>query len=65
MSELVGPLGPSPELMATLADLDVRTLLQDPTNLRFVAAMLKQAADQARAMRQGHPPTSEPQAQAS
>jgi hypothetical protein len=65
MSELVGPLGQSPELMATLADPDVRTLLQDPTNLRFVAALLKQAADQARAMRQGPPPTSEPQAQAS
>ena len=67
MVELMAPLGQSPELLQTLADPDVRQLLHDPQNLRVVALLLRQAAEQARAARQAPPPSPPPgpQAQAS
>jgi len=37
--------------MAVLVDPDVRVLMQDPNNLKMLAAMLRQVADQARAAR--------------
>ena len=42
--------------MQTLNDPDVRVLMHDPNNLRMLAAMLKQAAQQAKAI-QSAPPT--------
>jgi len=42
-------VGGSPELMAALADPDVKALMQNPGNLKMVAAILKQAGQQARA----------------
>ena len=51
---MLGALGQSPELVATLNDPEVKVLMQDPTNLQALAGMLKQAAAQARAMRQAH-----------
>jgi hypothetical protein len=52
MAEVLGMLGASPELSAALADPDVRNLMQDPDNLKALAAMLRQAAAQARAVEQ-------------
>ncbi len=52
MAEVLGLLGNSPELSAALADPEVRTLMQDPDNLSALAAMLRQAAAQARAARE-------------
>ena len=54
MADVLGALGQSPELVATLNDPEVKVLMQDPTNLQALAGMLKQAAAQARAMRQAH-----------
>ena len=65
MAEVLGMLGNSPELSAALADPDVRTLMQDPENLKGLAAMLRQAAIQARAAEQaGQPDQAQAQAQA-
>jgi hypothetical protein len=59
MADVLGTLGQSPDLMATLGDPDVRVLMQDPNNLKMLAGLLKQAAAQqnARARRAGpeHP----------
>lgn len=55
MAEVFGTLGQSPELMSVLGDPDVRVLMQDPTNLKFLASMLKQAAAQARVAREAGP----------
>jgi len=52
MADVLGAIGQSPELVQTLTDPDVKALMQDPTNLQALAGMLKQAAAQARAMRQ-------------
>lgn len=52
MADVLGTLGQSPDLMGTLNDPDVRVLMQDPNNLKLLAGMLKQAAQQARAMRE-------------
>ena len=51
MADVLGTLGQSPELMATLNDPDVRLLMQDGNNLKLLAGLLKQAAEQARAAR--------------
>ena len=51
LTDALGAIGQSPELVATLNDPDVRVLMHDPTNLRLLAGLLKQAAQQARAMR--------------
>ena len=48
---MLGTLGQSPELMATLNDPDVRLLMHDGNNLKLLAGLLKQAAEQARAAR--------------
>ncbi len=49
MADVLGTLGGSPDLMGALADPDVRILMQDPANLKVLAGLLKQAAQQARA----------------
>ena len=51
MADVLGTMSQSPDLMNVLADPDVRVLMQDPNNLKFLATMLKQAAEQARAAR--------------
>jgi len=51
MSDLLGVLGHSPELIGVLNDPEVRALMNEPANLKALAAMLKQAAVQARAAR--------------
>jgi hypothetical protein len=51
MADVIGSIGQSPELIATLADPDVKELMTDPANLKALAGMLKGAATQARAMR--------------
>ena len=58
LADALGAIGQSPELVATLNEPDVRDLMHDPNNLRLLAAMLKQAAQQARALRDA-PPTTE------
>lgn len=63
MADMLGVLGTSPDLMAALNDPEVRSLMQDPSNLASLAHMLKVAAQQARAAREaastppGPPPT--------
>ena len=52
MADVLGSIGQSPELVATLTDPDVKALMNDPANLAALAGMLKQAAAQARAARQ-------------
>ncbi len=52
MADVLGTLGQSPDLMATLNDPDVRILMQDGNNLKLLAGLLKQAAEQARAARE-------------
>ena len=52
MADVLGTLGQSPDLMATLSDPDVRILMQDGNNLKLLAGLLKQAAEQARAARE-------------
>jgi hypothetical protein len=44
LTDVLGAIGGSPELMHTLNDPDVRTLMKDPGNLAALAAMLKNAA---------------------
>jgi hypothetical protein len=56
LADALGAIGQSPELVATLNDPDVRQLMHDPTNLRLLAGMLRQAAQQARAMREAQQP---------
>ncbi len=51
LADALGAIGQSPELVQTLHDPDVRVLMHDPNNLRMLAGMLKQAAQQARALR--------------
>lgn len=51
LADALGAIGQSPELVQTLNDPDVRVLMHDPNNLRMLAGMLKQAAQQARALR--------------
>ena len=48
LADALGAIGQSPELVQTLNDPDVRVLMHDPNNLRMLAGMLKQAAQQAR-----------------
>lgn len=55
LADALGAIGQSPELVQTLNDPDVRALMHDPTNLTLLAGMLRQAAQQARALRA--PPT--------
>jgi hypothetical protein len=52
MADVLGALGQSPDLVATLNDPDVKVLMQDPGNLTALAGMLKHAAAQARAVRE-------------
>jgi hypothetical protein len=52
MADVLGTLGQSPDLMATLNDPDVRILMQDGNNLKLLAGLLKQAAEQSRAARE-------------
>ena len=64
MADVLGVLGTSPELIATLNDPDVRVLMQDPANLGSLAQMLKAAANQARAARRaGAAPSTGPEPQ--
>ena len=56
MADALGTVGQSPELLQALQDPDVRLLMSDPNNLRMVAAMLKQAGAQARALRSANDP---------
>lgn len=51
MAEVLGTMGSSPELMATLNDPEVKGLMQNPENLKIIATMLRGAAAQARAVR--------------
>lgn len=51
LADALGAIGQRPELVQTLNDPDVRVLMHDPNNLRMLAGMLKQAAQQARALR--------------
>ena len=51
LADALGAIGQSPELVQTLNDPDVRVLMHDPNNLRLLAEMLKQAAQQARSVR--------------
>ncbi len=44
--EIIGTLGASPELMATLRDPRVQALVKNPANLQILANMLRQIADQ-------------------
>jgi hypothetical protein len=53
LADALGAIGQSPELVQTLNDPDVRVLMHDPTNLRMLAGMLRQAAQQARSLREG------------
>jgi hypothetical protein len=55
LADLFGPLSQSPELMQALTDPEVRALLNEPSNLRFLAAMLRQAVEQAKAALQPPP----------
>jgi hypothetical protein len=55
LADAHGAIGHSPGPVATLNDPDVRVLMHDPTNLRLLAGMLKQAAQQARAIRDAQP----------
>ncbi len=57
MADIMGSLSNSPELVAVLADPDVRSLMNDPANLKALAAMLKAAAEQNRAVRAAAQPT--------
>jgi hypothetical protein len=57
LADALGAIGQSPDLVQTLNDPDVRVLMHDPNNLKLLAGMLKQAAQQARAMREGNPGT--------
>jgi len=52
LADVLGVIGTSPELMRALSSPDVRALMQDPDNLKGLAAMLEGAAQQARAMRE-------------
>ena len=54
MADIMGTLGHSPELVAVLTDPDVKSLMNDPANLKALAAMLKAAGEQARAVRAAH-----------
>lgn len=60
MAEALTVVGGSPELMAALADPDVKALMQNPGNLKMVAAILKQAGQQARAGHSGFPAIESP-----
>ena len=62
MADLFGTLSTSPQLMAAMKKPGVQQLMQDPTNLAGLAAMLEQAAAQAQAQDQGAqaPPASQP-----
>jgi len=57
MADVLGVLGHSPELLGVLNDPEVRSLMNEPANLKALAAMLKQAAVQARAAREAANPT--------
>ena len=68
MADVLGVLGSSPELMSALQSPDVRTLMQDPSNLSGLAQMLEAAGQQARVAREAAatappPPTSTAQPQ--
>jgi hypothetical protein len=52
MADVLGTLGQSPDMMAALNDPDVRVLMQDSNNLKLLAGLLKQAAEQARSARE-------------
>ncbi len=55
MLDVFAQLGASPELMAALKDPKVRSLMQDPDNLKGLAEMLRQAGAQAHAAQQPPP----------
>jgi hypothetical protein len=57
LADALGAIGQSPELVATLNDPDVRVLMHEPANLKMLAAMLRQAAAQSKALREGAAPT--------
>ena len=57
LADALGAIGQSPELVATLNDPDVRVLMHDPTNLKMLAGLLRQAAAQSKALREATPPT--------
>ncbi len=52
MADLLVTLSASPDLTAALSDPDVRSLMQDPSNLTTLAAMLRQIGAQARMARE-------------
>ena len=52
LAELLGALGQSPSLMSALAEPDVKALVSEPQNLELLAGMLRQAAQQARILRE-------------
>lgn len=54
MLEVFGQIGGSNELMAALKDPKVRSLMNDPDNLKSLAEMLRQAGLQAEAAQQAH-----------
>jgi len=64
MAGVLDTLSASPELMAALKKPGVQQVMQDPNNLAGLAAMLEQAAAQARAQAQGAPPPAVPPNQA-
>ena len=62
MADVLGVLGSSPELMPALQSPDVRTLMQDPSNLSSLAQMLEAAGQQARLARDAaSAPSAQPQ----
>lgn len=44
LTDVLGAMAASPELMQTLNDPEVRALMKEPANLTALAAMLKNAA---------------------
>ena len=61
MADVLGVIGSSPELVGALNDPEVRALMREPDNLKGLAQMLKAAAEQARAVRQGAQPQGPPE----
>lgn len=47
MADILGALGGSSELVATLRDPEVRALMDEPDNLKQLAALLKDVARKA------------------
>lgn len=52
LAEVLGPVSQNPELLGALTDPDVRALITDPEHVKSLTAMLKEAAQRARAFRE-------------